>query len=321
MILNDRRTPQELYRHAASSLGLQAKADVDDVRKAYRRTAHSFHPDQHVGEGKDALYSARFHLATAAKNLLLSRGSGDERKALEEYNKARVNLETAAKQAGVDPNTLERPATTQPSSASAARSREGLSDGYGPTRRTTSSTAAPGAASTAKKAPEGATYQRWTPPEFKREAPKTERPASPQWQSFRTETKATPRAENARTAEAPRSEPPRPQAQAATSEAPQPQSRTAEAPRSEPPRPQARTAEAPRPEAGPSFTTDVKNQVPRHTLRFPKEEMNLSPLASQQSPPASPQASVDPLVARAAKRAYESAAAPPSRSGRFDQWA
>ncbi|NDD31124.1 MAG: hypothetical protein EB084_22960 [Proteobacteria bacterium] len=65
----------------------------------------------------------------------------------------------------------------------------------------------------------------------------------------------------------------------------------------------------------------MKNQVPRHTLRFPKEEMNLSPVASQQSPPASPQTSVDPIVARAAKRAYESAAAPPPRSGRFDQWA
>lgn len=198
MIINDRRPGPDLYRLAASTLGVQPGADQDQVRKAYRKAAHKFHPDQHVGEGKDAIYSARFHLATAAKSLLLARGSADERKALVEFNKAKASFDETLRKAGVSLASLDKAeAPARPSSPSPNVARPQTAGSASSARAAHADaprTSGAAAGSASKPEGEGLKWKKWVPPDFAREAPG--------WSSARQETRA---AEPSRpTQEAPR---------------------------------------------------------------------------------------------------------------------
>ena len=351
MILNSHRNTPDLYRQAAGALGLKPGADQDEVRKAYRRAAQKLHPDQHVGEGKDALYSARFHLATAAKTLLLAKGSAGERKALDDFNKAKMSLEETMRKAGVSPTSMNAdaasPRSEVPGAKPAGPEAQGGSAGHAYTYGRTRTGSAPQGATEGKTA-DGQTWKRRTPPPFEQasgfnstrretrasadassgsafreadwskakpwEPPEFKRESA--WSGSRQETRASQPGFGARK--------PGPQ--------PQPQPQRAQAESSS----QSRTQEAPR---EPRFWSEENMPPVSEAFRRSFEQATAAPEAPftpAPSPPASaaPDESAKPssgtgaaeptvprATMRAAARAYEQSTADAPNRSRFDRWA
>lgn len=310
MILNSHRNASDLYRLAATSLGLKPGAGQDEVRKAYRRAAQKFHPDQHVGEGKDALYSARFHLATAAKTLLLSKGSEGERKALDDFNKAKASYDEAMKKAGVSPTSMgaeetpPRAARGANASAGSQHTRADHAYTYGRTR-----TASGPQGETEGKTADGQSWKRWTPPPF-------EEPSA--WNGSRQETRASQSAQGA--AE------------------PQPQPKRQEGRDQEDPRPFKEATRESTSSTGFWSAGDPPpmSEVFKRTFETSASEAGVSarpasssrPTVETVAPTATPRPSVEtaaptapPSNYRSAARAYEQAQAAPSPKSRFDAWA
>lgn len=344
MILNSQRNAPDLYRLAASTLGLKPGAGQDEVRKAYRRAAQKFHPDQHVGEGKDELYSARFHLASAAKTLLLAKGSEGERKALEDFNKAKAYYEESMKKAGVSPASMGAgeagpKAAEAPRAASGPQSRPDYT--YGPGART--SGPRPQGPAEGKTA-DGQTWKRWSPPPFEEASA---------WNGSRQETRASSGSgfREADWSKAKRWSPPpfeesstwsgarqqtRASQSAQGSPEPQPQPKRQEAPPKEDSRP---FKEATRPFSAASdfFTADEPPPVSEAFKRSfesatsstsaapapaPRATANQSPPASSAAPKTETAApSAPPSNFRNAARAYEQAQSGPTPKSRLDTWA
>lgn len=171
MILRNSRVRPEPYRQAAQALGLEPGAGEDEVKKAYRRTAQKFHPDQHASEGRDAVYASRFHLATTAKNLLLARGGNDEAKALADFTKARTDYDKALKDAGITP----RPAAAKPAAAKPAAAEPKPASGATRGRAWKAGSAEahqwkPGGFGGTQAGAGSASWRKWEPQEFPRDA-------------------------------------------------------------------------------------------------------------------------------------------------------